>query len=217
MLSGHCNGVNCGGVACGLPAECGQEPGDHIVIVQGMLHLLTGLDHIAFLLVALLGVVRKRDANDTRPLSATLVESFKVVTAFTVAHSITLTLSALGIVMLAPGPVEASIAATVVITAISGFWKPTRFHGWPLAFAFGLIHGFGFAGALSELIGGNAHAATLGAFNFGIELAQAAVALALVPVLYWLTRRASVGRLVAPALSGVVALVALGWFVERVV
>jgi hypothetical protein len=133
-----------------------------------------------------------------------------------VAHSITLTLSALGVVVLASQPVEATIAATVLITAVSGFWKPTRFHGWPVAAAFGLVHGFGFAGALSELIGGNSHMATIGAFNLGIELAQIAVALALVPLLYALTRRASVGRFVAPAISGVVAVVAFGWFVERV-
>jgi hypothetical protein len=187
-----------------------------IVIAQGILHLLTGFDHLAFLLVALLGVARKRDANDARPLSRAMLESLKVVTAFTVAHSITLTLSALGVVALASQPIEATIAATVLITAISGFWKPTRFHGWPIAAAFGLIHGFGFAGALSALIGGNPHAATIGAFNLGIELAQIAVALALVPLLYALTRRASMGRLVAPAISGVVAVVALGWFVERV-
>ena len=186
------------------------------MITQGMLHLLTGFDHLAFLLVALLGVVRKRDASDMRPLRTAMVDSFKVVTAFTVAHSITLTLSALGVVMLASGPVEATIAATVAITAISGFWKPTRFHGWPLAFAFGFVHGFGFAGALSEAIGGNAHVATVGSFNLGIEIAQVAVALALVPLLYVLTRRASLERVVAPAVSGVVAVIAIGWFVERV-
>jgi len=186
------------------------------MIIQGILHLLTGYDHLAFLLVALLAVVRKRDVNDPRPLRTAMVESFKIITAFTVAHSITLTLAALGLVMLAPKAVEASIAATVAITAIAGFWKPTRFHGWPLAAAFGLVHGFGFAGALADLIGGNAQAAAIGSFNLGIELAQVAVALALVPLLYLLTRKRSLDRWVAPAISGVVAVVALGWFVERV-
>lgn len=186
------------------------------MIVQGVLHLLTGVDHLAFLLVALLAVVRRQQLSERASLGATMVESLKVVTAFTVAHSITLTLAALGVVMLASQPVEATIAMTVFVTAVSGFWKPTRFHGWPVAAAFGLVHGFGFAGALSELVGGNAHAASIGAFNLGIELAQVAVALALVPALYFLVRRASVGRLVAPAISGVVAVVALGWFVERV-
>jgi hypothetical protein len=194
----------------------GRNPEVSIVITQGILHLLTGFDHLAFLLVALLGVARKRDANDERPLGAAMMESLKVVTAFTVAHSITLTLSALGVVALASQPIEATIAATVLITAVSGFWKPTRFHGWPIAAAFGLVHGFGFAGALSALIGGNPHATTIGAFNLGIELAQLAAALALVPLLYALTRRALIGRFVAPAISGVVAVVALGWLVERV-
>ena len=186
------------------------------MLVQGILHLLTGFDHLAFLLVALLGVVRKRDASDARPLRTAMLDSLKVVTAFTVAHSLTLTLSALGVVMLASKPVEASIAATVFITAISGFWKPTRFHGWPLAAAFGLVHGFGFAGALSELVRGKANAVAIGSFNLGIEAAQIAVALAIVPVLYVLTRRPTTARFVAPAISGVVAVVAATWFMERI-
>lgn len=186
------------------------------MIVQGILHLLTGADHLAFLLVALLAVVRRPHLSGQSSLRTAMVESLKVVTAFTLAHSITLTLAALGVVMLASQAVEATIAVTVLVTAISGFWRPTRFHGWPMAAAFGLVHGFGFAGALSELVGGSAHATAIGAFNLGIELAQVAVALALVPVLYWLTRRPSVGRLVSPAISGVVAVIALGWFVERI-
>jgi hypothetical protein len=188
------------------------------VILQGILHLLTGFDHLAFLLVALLGVVRRRDANDPQLLRTAMVESFKVITAFTVAHSITLTLAALGVVALAPHFVEASIAATVFVTAVSGFWKPTRFQGWPLAAAFGLVHGFGFAGALAELIGGKAITSpiAIGTFNFGIELAQLAFALALVPLLYLLTRKRTMDRWVSPAISAAVAVVALGWFVERI-
>jgi hypothetical protein len=186
------------------------------MIVQGILHLLTGVDHLAFLLVALLAVIRRQQMLDRHSLGTAVVESLKVVTAFTVAHSITLTLSALGVVMLASQPVEATIALTVFVTAVSGFWKPTRFHGWPMAAAFGLVHGFGFAGALSELVGGNAHAASIGAFNLGIELAQVAVAIALVPALYFLLRRPSMSRFVSPAISAAVAVIALGWFVERV-
>jgi hypothetical protein len=185
------------------------------MIVQGILHLLTGFDHLAFMLVALLAVVRKRDENDPRPLRTAAVESLKVVTAFTVAHSLTLTLAALGAVTLASKPVEVSIATTVFITAVSGFWKPTRVHGWPMAAAFGLVHGFGFAGALAETLGAGARAVSVGAFNLGIELAQLAVALAMVPLLYALTRRTRTARVAAPAISGVVALVAAGWIVER--
>lgn len=185
------------------------------MILQGMLHLLTGVDHLAFLVVALLAVVRKQQLQHPESMRPAMWESLKVVTAFTVAHSITLTLAALGVVMLASQPIEATIAATVFLTAISGFWKPTRFHGWPLAAAFGLVHGFGFAGALTGLVGGNAHATTIGSFNLGIEIAQVLVALAIVPLLYFLTRRASVSRVASPLISGAVAVVALGWFVER--
>jgi hypothetical protein len=186
------------------------------MIIQGILHLLTGYDHLAFLLVALLAVVRKRDIDDPQPLRTAMTASFKIITAFTVAHSITLTLAALGLVMLAPQAVEASIAATVAITAIAGFWKPTRFHGWPLAAAFGLVHGFGFAGALAGIVGGEASATSVGTFNVGIEIAQIAVALAVVPVLWVVTRRRSVERVAVPVISGVVAVAALGWLVQRV-
>ena len=185
------------------------------MIVQGILHLLTGFDHLAFMLVALLAVVRRRDASDPAPLRTAIVESLKVVTAFTVAHSITLSLAALGAVTLASKPVEASIAATVFLTAVSGFWRPGRLHGWPLAAAFGLVHGFGFAGALGEMIEGTARVTSVGAFNLGIELAQIAVALAMVPVLYALTRKPRAARFAIPAISGVVAVVAAGWIVER--
>jgi hypothetical protein len=185
------------------------------MIVQGILHLLTGVDHLAFLLVALLAVARKQHARGGS-LRLAMVESLKVVTAFTIAHSITLTVSALGVVMLPSQPVEALIAATVLATAVYGLWKPTRFHGWPVAAAFGLVHGFGFAGGLSELVGVNAHVAAVGAFNLGVEIAQVVVAIALVPALYFLTRRPSISRFVSPAISGVVAMVALGWLVEHV-
>jgi hypothetical protein len=189
--------------------------GEPHMIVQGILHLLTGFDHLAFMLVALLAVVRKRDANDPAPLRTAVVESLKVVTAFTVAHSLTLTLAAVGAVTLASKPVEASIAATVLIVAVSGFWRPTRAHGWPMAAAFGLVHGFGFAGALGEMIGGEARVSSIGSFNVGIELAQVAVALAMVPVLYALMRRPRVARVAVPVISGVVAIVSAAWMVER--
>jgi hypothetical protein len=185
------------------------------VIAQGILHLLTGYDHLAFLFVALLAVVRRRDANDPRPLHTALVESLKVITAFTVAHSITLTLAATGLVVLGSRPAEASIAATVAVTALSGLWRPTRFHGWPLAAAFGLVHGFGFAGALADLIGGEASAAGIGSFNVGIELAQIGVAIALVPVLYVLAKRRAFDKLIAPAMSALVGGVAVVWVVQR--
>jgi hypothetical protein len=185
------------------------------MIVQGILHLLTGFDHLAFMLVALLAVVRRRDAADPRPLRTAVIESLKVVTAFTVAHSLTLSLAALGAVTLASKPVEASIAATVFVTAVSGFWRPTRFHGWPMAAAFGLVHGFGFAGALGEIVGPGPRMSSIGAFNAGIELAQIAVALAMVPVLYALTRRPGAARVAVPAISGVIAIVAGAWMIER--
>jgi hypothetical protein len=165
--------------------------------------------------VALLAVARRRDADDPRVLRTVMVESLKVVTAFTVAHSITLTLAAFGVVTFGSKGIEASIAATVTVTALSGLWRPTRWHGWPLAFAFGLVHGLGFAGALAELIRGETTAVGIGSFNLGIELAQIGVALALVPVLYLLARQRAFDRVVAPVMSAFVGAVAVVWLIER--
>ncbi len=170
------------------------------MIVQGILHLLTGFDHLSFpARRALLGVVRRKDVNDARPLHTAAVESLKVVTAFTVAHSITLTLAALG-------------AGRSGSSGCGGFDRGDGFRdcrvgvleAHPLSWmAFGGSVRTGAwirvcRGARGGLMGGEAGRSPVALFSLGIELAQVAVALALVPLLFVLTRRAAVERWVSP-------------------
>jgi hypothetical protein len=146
----------------------------------GVEHAAGGLDHVAFVCGLFLIV----GAN--RRLVAT-------VTSFTVAHSLTLALAAFDVVALPRGPVEAIIAASVLLVAVEATSaRQTWTKNWPwiLAFAFGLVHGLGFAGALGEL--GLPHAAlpkTLFAFNVGVEIAQLALVGLLVVARKWIPRR----------------------------
>jgi len=148
---------------------------------HGIEHILTGWDHLAFLLGLLLVLELRLD----RRLLATL-------TAFTVAHSITLALAATDVVRVASAPVEASIAASVVLVAREALRdQPTALRRWPwlVAGAFGLVHGLGFAGALQaiDLPAGSLVTALVG-FNVGVELGQLAVVLAVVAAARLLSR-----------------------------
>lgn len=183
-------------------------------VALGIEHLLTGYDHLAFLALLLLGAGRAAAARQQgwRPL---LVEAGKVVSAFTAAHSITLALAATGTVQLPPAGVEAVIAFTIVLTAVSLGVTRGYAPGWRLAFAFGLVHGLGFAAPLAELLGGAALAVPLVAFNFGLELAQLGLVALAVPLLGWLARRPAWQTRLTPALSWGLALLGTHWLLER--
>ena len=139
----------------------------------GVEHVLGGLDHLAFVLGLLLVV----GARSLRRLAAT-------ITAFTLAHSLTLALAATGTLVLASAPVEATIAASVVLVAREATHEEptlTRRAPWAVALAFGLVHGLGFAGALSSFgLPAGWVGWSLLWFNLGIELGQLAVVLAVV-------------------------------------
>jgi hypothetical protein len=187
---------------------------------EGVHHILIGADHLAFLVSLLLAAALLRRGPRWEPvprLRVSLTRAAAVVTAFTVAHSVTLSLAALDIVRPAPRWVESAIAASVVIAALNNVWPVITRRHWLVAFAFGLVHGFGFAGALGEL-GLPAHAklTALVAFNLGVELGQLGVVALLLPVLHALRRwpryPAAVMRPASLALAGVAAY----WFVTRV-
>jgi hydrogenase/urease accessory protein HupE len=170
----------------------------------GVEHILIGWDHLAFLLALLVATPRLRAAVAT-------------ITAFTVAHSVTLAAAALGVVHLPVGPVELAIAASIVVAAglnlapLRGRWL----HRWPLAFAFGLVHGFGFANVLAELrVGGGDIATPLLTFNLGVEVGQVVFAAVVLPLLAWWARRAGTRR-VAIAVSLAVGAVGAFWSFER--
>lgn len=181
---------------------------------EGVVHLITGYDHLAFLAVLLLALVRRR-VSEPPVLAATLRRALIVITSFTLAHSCTLLLAATGRLSLPSQPVEAIIAASVVVAACLNLSRAAGRHGWLLAFAFGLVHGLGFAGALAELAGERIDLLALAAFNIGIELAQVGCALLAVPVLWWIFRNARCERVLLPLASLCVAGVAVSWVVAR--
>jgi hypothetical protein len=169
----------------------------------GAEHIIGGIDHLLFL-VALLA------------LSTSLWQTVKIVTAFTVAHSITLSLAALGMVNVPSSIVEPLIAASIVWVAVENLVAPTGTRRrWMIAAAFGLIHGLGFASALAEL--GLSRDALVGAligFNIGVELGQLAFVAVVMPPLVWASRPGRLPRL-PQVLSVIVALVGAVWLVER--
>ncbi|MET4389212.1 hydrogenase/urease accessory protein HupE [Bradyrhizobium sp. F1.4.3] len=140
-------------------------------LVTGIEHIFLGYDHIAFLIAVVLWARR-------------LVPVIKIVTAFTVAHSITLSLAALNLVVIPSRIVEPAIAASIVFVAVENFFSRDIDKRWRVTFLFGLIHGFGFAGALHEIgLPTNAIVPALAAFNIGVEIGQVAIVAIVLPVL----------------------------------
>ncbi len=187
--------------------------------VHGVWHIWQGIDHILFLLSLLLPSVLQR--QDGRWVGATrfrrsLLDILRVVTAFTVAHSITLSLAALGWVMLPSRLVESTIAASVVLAALNNVWPVIGEGRWMVAFLFGLIHGFGFASVLADLgLPRDVLAGALVGFNLGVEAGQLAIVLAFIP-LAWPLRNTQLYRFgLLGAGSLLVAVLAAIWLVER--
>ena len=193
-----------------LSPESGGGAAVPTYLLLGIEHLLFGFDHILFV-VGLLFFVR-------RPL-----QLVQVVTAFTAAHSITLALSTLGVVTLSQRPVEAVIALSILFLAVelargtSGGQSVMVRSPWAIAFGFGLLHGFGFAGALTEIgLPESARAMALLLFNVGVEIGQ----LAIVGVLLALLQIVRITRAPVPAFAARVPVYVMGavsayWFVER--
>lgn len=184
-------------------AEGSSARGAASFFLLGVEHILIGYDHLLFLLMLIL-----RGGN--------LWSLLKIITAFTVAHSITLALAALNVVSLPEPLVEAVIALSIAYVAAENlFFKRTVSHRWAVSFLFGLVHGFGFSNVLRELgLPQEGLLWSLLSFNLGVEAGQAVAVLAAVPVLLWLRKTRFEPRTVA-ALSAVVLVVGLALFVER--
>jgi hypothetical protein len=187
---------------------------------DGFRHILAGYDHLAFLMLLILPAV------GTGHIRTRLIHIGRIVTAFTLAHSATLAGVVTGLVHLPAAPVEIAIAGSVVLAGLMNVWRPFRVAGWKLAIAFGLLHGFGFAGALAEV--GLPHQAipvALLFFNLGVEIGQLAFVGAVLAA-GWLFRRAAALRF-EPALVqrsinrlDMMAVYAIGtvaafWLIER--
>jgi hydrogenase/urease accessory protein HupE len=180
-------------------------------LVTGIEHIFLGYDHIAFLVAVVLWARQ-------------LVPVIKIVTAFTIAHSITLSLATLNVVVIPSAIVEPAIAASIVYVAMENFFTRNIDGRWRVTFVFGLIHGFGFAGALREIgLPANAVAAALAAFNIGVEIGQVAIVSIVVPALIILDRLMAVDRAkparavpLVYALSALITVLGSYWFVTRV-
>jgi hypothetical protein len=190
------------------PAGAGAAPDNSFALFLklGVEHILTVYDHLLFLL-GLLAACRR---FKTMAL---------VVTCFTLAHSLTLALAALDVLSLPPRVVEPLIAASIVFVGVENLvrrdepkWR------WVLTFAFGLIHGFGFAGVLREIgfgSSGSTLLAPLFSFNLGVELGQLAFTAIFLPVLWWLRKRPAFALYGLPAISAAVALAGAYWLISR--
>ena len=190
---------------------------------EGVWHIWIGFDHVLFLLSLLLPAVLVRVGGrkgghwePAGSMREAAVDVLKIVTAFTLAHSITLSLATLGVVALPTRWVEASIAASVVLAALNNVFAVIGGRRWIVAFAFGLIHGFGFASVLSDLgLAQGTLALALIGFNVGVEGGQLVIVAIFLPLAYELRRSRFYtwgvfigGSLLIAALAGI-------WFVER--
>jgi hypothetical protein len=182
-------------------------------VKDGVWHIWIGYDHILFLLSLLLPAVLLAAPADN--LRGAFIDVLKVVTAFTLAHSLTLTLASLSLVSLPSRFVESAIAASVILAAINNLYPLFRGRRPVAAFLFGLIHGFGFASVLIDLgLPKGALLASLLGFNLGVELGQLCIVALFLPLAFvlrdtWLYRRLLTGG------STVIALVAVVWLIER--
>lgn len=175
-------------------------------IEMGIAHILSGPDHILFVIGLILA-------------GGTFRRLLAIVSAFTLAHSITLSCTALGIASLAPRIVEPMIAFSILVVGIENLLtgKPKFNHRVAMAFGFGFFHGFGFAGALTESgLPQNAIAASLAAFNIGVELGQGLIVALAVPALAYLNHQSpKLHGIVVRAAAAVIAIAGAAWFLQR--
>ena len=186
---------------------------------EGVWHIWIGFDHILFLLSLLLPAVLVHSRYGWRAVERfrpAFWDVFKVVTAFTVAHSITLSLAALGVITLPTRLTESAIALSVVLAALNNIYPLFQRRRWMVAFAFGLIHGFGFASVLADLgLPRDALLLALVGFNLGVEVGQLAIVSAFLPAAFWLRRTVLYRRMIFLGGSVLICMLATVWFVER--
>jgi hypothetical protein len=194
-----------------------RQFGDYVR--HGIWPIWIGFDHILFLLSLLLPAVlvyRNGRWSGRDTFRAAAVDVLKIVTAFTLAHSITLTLAAMGVVTLPSRLVESAIAASVVLAALNNLWPLLHGRRALVAFAFGLIHGFGFASVLLDL--GLPKASlllSLVGFNVGVEIGQVAIVLLFLPLAFLARNTTLYRKGMLGAGSSLIVMLALVWLVER--
>jgi hydrogenase/urease accessory protein HupE len=185
------------------PAASAGARGFWYFLSQGILHILGGLDHVLFVVTLILAMRTPR-------------ELLLVITAFTIAHSITLVLASLGLMYMSPRLAEPLIALSIVYVAADNLIRRQRPARPQIAFAFGLFHGFGFSAVLRDLgFASGDLAPLLVGFNLGVEVGQLIIVLPLFPLVAWLQRREGTFLVVSRYTNAAVGLVACWWFIER--
>lgn len=186
----------------------------------GVWHIWVGFDHILFLLSLLLPAVlvwRKRQWHSIEAFRPACMTVLKIVTAFTLAHSITLWLAVMEYVTLPGRLVEATIAFSIIVTALNNLYPLLPLSRWAIAFVFGLVHGFGFANVLLDLgLGGATLGVSLLGFNVGVELGQIVIVLVFLPIAFMMRDTLIYRWLVLRAGSVLVSIIAALWMYERV-
>ncbi|MFZ2650290.1 MAG: HupE/UreJ family protein [Burkholderiaceae bacterium] len=202
------------------PTRAAGEPSTAGFLAEGIRHIVSGYDHVLFLLCLLLPAVMRRTREGWQPvtqLGQAVWPVAGIVTAFTVAHSLTLTLAALKLVALPAGFIEPAIAATIALAALDNLRPIFRGHRGIVTFGFGLIHGFGFAGVLAELdLPGTAFAWALLQFNVGLELGQLAIVALATGLLFGVRRHQSYPGLAIRGGSLAAIVIGVLWFIERI-
>ncbi|MGB0465990.1 MAG: HupE/UreJ family protein [Pontibacterium sp.] len=200
-----------------ITVEVGNRPLLETVqrfVREGMQHILSGYDHLAFLLMLVVaGSGQQRRLvtvwQNTRPL-------IKTVTAFSIAHSVTLALTATHTLMIPPATVELFIAVTVLLAAIANLLGKAAVLSWQVAFIFGLIHGFGFAGALEAMNLSDYNFITLMlSFNLGVELGQLLMVIAIVTIFVLLRRKKIIYTYFLSACSTITLILSFYWIIDR--
>lgn len=189
-------------------------------IGEGVWHVLIGYDHIAFVLLLLLPSVMRpvdgkwRGATGLRQVARDMVT---IITAFTIAHSITLALAVTGTVKMPIQPIEVAIAASIAVAGLLNLLPRLSKLRLPLAFGFGFVHGFGFANALSEIdAAGSALLPLLAGFNVGVELAQLGIVALVLPLIYSMRTTRWYASAVLPLGSCALGMAGVVWLLQRV-
>lgn len=196
-------------------------PGVIAMIKQGVWHIWIGIDHILFLLALILPAVVRRKNNSiygwepVLKFKTAFIYIVKVVTFFTIAHTITLTLASLEIVNLPSQLVESIIAFSIGLAALHNIKPIFKMKDWMIAFIFGLFHGFGFASVLGDLgLTGEFLTLSLLGFNVGVEIGQLVIIAAIFPLLYFIRKSSFYPKLLV-IVSVLLIIISLYWFVER--
>lgn len=186
---------------------------------EGVWHIWIGFDHMLFLVALLLPAVLRHEENRWRGVERfrdAMLNVLKIVTAFTFAHSITLSLAVLDIVRLPTRVVESAIAASVGVAAANNLLPHLKTRTWQIAFGFGLIHGFGFASVLIGFqLSGRTLALALLGFNVGVEIGQAVMVVAFVPLAFELGRSPLYTTTTLKPCSVLILIVSLLWILAR--